>query len=152
MSDPLAFDDSSPRLGLPYLFAGQSQKEVFVNEAHSRLDTLIHCAIESVETSPPLLPEEGQAWMVGNGADGAWLGRDTALALFRGGEWQYVTPVDGMRILDRSTGQDLRYLAEWKAAEDFPEPSGGTSVDSEARVAIGSLIAALRVAGILPSG
>lgn len=134
------------------MLAGQSQKEVFVNEAHARLDALIHCAIEGVQTSPPALPEEGEMWMVDSGADGDWLGRDHALALFRAGGWQYILPVDGMRILDRSTGQDLRYLAEWKLAEDFPEPSGGTSVDSEARVAIGSLIAALRVAGILPSG
>jgi hypothetical protein len=98
MSDPLVFDDSSPRLGLPYLFAGQSQKEVFVTEAHARLDALIHCAIESVETSPPALPEEGEMWVVGSGADGDWLGRDHSLALFRGGGWQYILPVDGIYI------------------------------------------------------
>jgi len=43
MTDPITFDSTSPRFGLPLLFSGQVQKEVYLNEALSRLDGLTHC-------------------------------------------------------------------------------------------------------------
>ncbi|MDE8650817.1 DUF2793 domain-containing protein [Novosphingobium album (ex Liu et al. 2023)] len=151
MSDPLTFDSASPRLGLPLLFAGQSQKEVFVNEAHALADALLHCAIEGEAAAPPASPTEGENWLVAADATGDWLDRDGAIACRQGGNWLFVTPIDGMRVLDRSTGQDLRYFAEWKKADAVVEPSAGSTVDSEARTAIGSLILALRAAGVLPA-
>jgi hypothetical protein len=36
MSDPLTFENSSPRFGLPFLYVGQAQKEFYVNEALAR--------------------------------------------------------------------------------------------------------------------
>lgn len=61
-----------------------------------------------------------------------------------------MTPRDGLRILDRSTGQERRFLGSWRIAEEPVEPIGGSIVDAEARAAISQLIGALRVAGIYP--
>lgn len=72
------------------------------------------------------------------------------LACRQGGNWLFVTPRDGLRILDRSTGQERRFLGSWRIAEEPVEPIGGSIVDAEARAAISQLIAALRVAGIYP--
>lgn len=72
------------------------------------------------------------------------------LALRQAGNWIFVEPRDGMRVLDRSTGQDRRYLDDWLAPATPAAPSGGTTVDSEARSAIAEIIATLREAGILP--
>lgn len=152
MSDPFLFDAVSPRYGLPLLFAGQAQKEAFVNEAHALADALLHCAIEGEAAFPPATPADGEAWLVGAGASGAWLGQEGKLACRQAGNWLFVAPRDGMRLLDRSTGQDRRFLGGWQIAEEILEPTGGTLVDVEARAAISQLVVALKIAGIIPDG
>ncbi|HMP56120.1 MAG TPA: DUF2793 domain-containing protein [Novosphingobium sp.] len=150
MSEPLIFDTASPRFALPLLFVGQAQKEAFVNEALSLVDGLLHCAVEGVLDTPPAAPLDGQAWLIGASPAGVWSGRAGQLALRQGGNWIFVPPRDGMRVLDRATGQDRRYRNGWLAATVPAAPSGGTTIDAEARTAIGEIIARLRTAGILP--
>jgi hypothetical protein len=151
MSDPLLFDTASPRFGLPLLFSGQSQKEAFVNEAHALTDALLHCAIEGEASTPPPVPIDGSSWLVAASATGAWAGKDGAIACRQAGNWLFVTPRDGLAVLDRSTGQVRHFLDSWRAPNVPLEPTGGSTVDSEARTAISQLFAALRVAGIFPS-
>ena len=150
MSDPFLFDTTSPRFGLPLLFPGQAQKETFVNEAHALTDALLHPAIEGAAQVPPISPADGHAWLVAAGASGAWAGQDGNLACRQAGNWLFVAPTDGMRLLDRATGQEWRFYENWKIAEEPVEPTGGLIVDAEARVAISQLIVALKVAGIFP--
>lgn len=149
MTDPIVFTSASPRFGLPLLFAGQSQKEVFVNEAHALADALLHPAIEGEADDPPATPAEGESWLVGGSPTGAWAEYAGALASFQAGGWIFAAPRDGMRVLDRATGQDIRYLGGWQRPTAPAEPSGGTTVDTEARSAISSLLAALAAAGLL---
>lgn len=40
-------DHSSPRLGLPYLAAGQLQKHVTLNESLARLDSLVQTQVRA---------------------------------------------------------------------------------------------------------
>lgn len=151
MSDPITFDSTSPRLGLPLLFAGQAQKEVFVNEAFSLLDGLLHCAVQNQLAAAPTTPADGQAWLVASSPSGEWAGRAGQIALRQGVQWLYVLPQDGMHLLNVATGQTLRRAGGiWRAPAAPSSPSGGAVIDSEARVAISSMIAALREAGIFP--
>ena len=150
MSQPFTFDTTSPRFALPLLFAGQSQKEIFVNEAHSLTDALLHCSIEGSSTAPPATPSEGENWLVGSAATGEWENQDGAIACRQAGNWLFVAPRDGMRIFDRSKAQLLLYDGDWNAPAVPASPSGGTTIDVEARAAIDALFAALRVAGIFP--
>ena len=85
MSDPITFASASPRLGLPLLFAGQSQKEIFVNEAHALVDALLHAAVEGESDAPPSAPEEGECWLVGDAPSGAWTDRAGTLASYQAG-------------------------------------------------------------------
>lgn len=151
MSDPVVFTSVTPRHGLALLFAGQSQKELTVNEAHARADTLLHPAIEGEASAPPVEPEEGDCWLIGAGATGDWTGEDGKIACRQLGNWLFVTPRDGLSMLDRSTGQNLRYLDGWQAAEAPAAPTGGTTADTQARTAIVGLIDALRTAGVFPA-
>ncbi len=149
MPDPIAFTSASARYGLPLLFAGQAQKEFFVNQAHALTDALLHPAIEGEANDPPAAPDEGESWLVGAAPSGAWAERAGCLACFQAGAWVFAEPRDGLRVLDRASGQDIRYHAGWQRPIAPETPAGGATVDTEARTAITALVAALIAAGIL---
>ena len=80
------------------------------------------------------------------------MGRPEGMVACRqSGNWLFVQPRDGTRLLDRSTGQSRMFLGSWQIPTAPVEPSGGSVVDSEARAAILGLILALRTAGVLPT-
>ena len=151
MTDPISYTSVTPRFRLPLLFAGQAQKEFYVNEAHALTDALLHATCEGEAAAPPAVPAEGGTWLVASGASGTWTGEDGKLAAFQSGTWLFVAPHDGVRLFDRSTGQFLLYNGGWQRPAAPAEPSGGATVDAEARAAISRLIEALVGAGIFPS-
>ena len=130
------------------MFAGQAQKEAWVNEAYSRIDALLHCAVEGERADPPASPIEGEAWIVGTAATEGWAGREAAVATWQSGNWLFLAAREGMRVFDRSSQQERLFTTSWQAPTTPLEPSGGSVVDVEARVAISELISALRVCGI----
>lgn len=150
MSDPLVFDTVSPRFALPLLFAGQAQKEAFVNEAHALTDALLHCAIEGVASAPPASPANGANWLVGASPTGAWAGQAGKIACRQSGNWLFVAPLDGMHVLDKSNGQTKLFRGTWQSPDAPASPSGGSTVDTQARTAIDAIVTALRQAGIFP--
>jgi len=149
MTNPITFASTTPRFALPLLYAAQSQKEVYVDEGLAIVDALLHCAIEGIATAPPATPGTGTNWLVGSGATGAWAGADGQIAAYQQGNWLFIAPRDGVCVLNRATGQQLRYFGGWQTASVPTQPSGGTVIDSQARAAIGQLIASLQTAGVL---
>ena len=149
MPDPITFTSVSPRHGLPLLFSGQSQREFFVNEAHALVDALLHAAIEGENDTPPSTPAEGECWLVGDTPTGTWVGHAGALASYQAGDWVFAVPRDGFHVLDTSTGQDIRFRDGWQRPATPSEPTGGATVDVQARAAIAELVEALIAAGIL---
>ncbi|MDP3906350.1 DUF2793 domain-containing protein [Novosphingobium sp.] len=150
MSEPL-FDSRTQRHDLPYLFAGQAQKEGFVNEAFARIDALLHMTIEGTASSPPVAAAEGDCWLIGSESTGTWSGHAGEIAALAGGNWLFFTPRDGMRVLNRSTGQEQRFAGDWSAPDRPAAPTGGTTVDVEARAALVAVIDCLTASGILPA-
>ena len=116
--------------------AGQAQKEAFVNEAHALTDALLHCAIEGTAAAPPVLPANGANWLVGTSPSGDWAGQAGKVACRQAGVWLFIAPRDGMRVLDRSSGQEKHYFGSWQAPSAPAVPSGGSTIDTEARAAI----------------
>ncbi|MXO68714.1 DUF2793 domain-containing protein [Altererythrobacter marinus] len=154
MPDTLAFASGTARFALPHLFPAQAQKEFVVNESLARIDALLHCAVEGVAAEPPGEPAEGECWIVADTPSGAWAGRGGELAAWQAGAWLFVVPRAGMRVFDRAGGHFRLYREGapegWQAIDAVAAPAGGATVDSEAREAIGNLIATLAAAGVLP--
>ena len=88
----------------------QAQKEVTHAVGLNRLDALTQTAVETVAlTAPPPVGIEGNLYIVGIGATGAWAAKDKQLAQFIGGSWVFYTPFEGFRVWDKQTSQAFVY-------------------------------------------
>lgn len=142
--------EQSARFALPFLAAGQAQKEIFHNEALIVTDMLLHPVAQGVADMPPEAPAVGDCWIVGADAGGAWAGHAGALAGWTGGGWRYAAPQPGMMVWRADRAAAVRYReGAWGDAEAIAAPSGGPVIDGEARAAIGALIVALRTQGLI---
>lgn len=159
---------TTPRYALPFLFPAQAQKEHFHNEALVVVDAALHPVVEQgARTDPPVEPGIGQCWIVAADAIGAWAGRGDAIACWTGGGWRFVAPVLGMLAWDAEAGHYLTFgSAGWSGVISVSEisiagqsvirerqpalatPSGGTTIDVEARAAVDQIIATLKTHGL----
>lgn len=149
MPDSLTFPAATPNIGLPLLFAGQAQKEFFINQALGILDALHRAAVLASQPAPPDLVEDGDCYRVTGPAQSEWAGCEGHLAIRIGAAWQMIPPRDGMRLFDSAAGDWLFYRAGWHSSHAPALPVGGTVVDHEARIAVEQLILALQTVGVL---
>ena len=162
----------SGRFGLPFLAAGQAQKELTHNEALALIDAVLCPAVESagLET-PPGSPSVGQCWIAGASPTGAWTDAAGALACWTEGGWRFLPAVEGMQVwLKDARLWAVRDAGEWVVGEAratrilvdgvpvvgargaaVASPTGGATVDGEARAAIDQILARLEAHGLIDS-
>lgn len=161
---------TTARFALPLIAAGQAQKEIYHNEALAAIDAALHpCVSEAPRADPPAQPEDGESWIVAADGIGAWEGQDDSLATWTAGGWRFTQPIPGMIVWNRTAGcwahwSGATWIAgDWPVASlridgeqvvgprqpDIPSPSGGTTIDAEARSAIGQLIVTLKSHGLI---
>lgn len=162
--------NGTPRLALPFLSAGQAQKEVTYNEALQILDCLVAAAVEEEpRDDPPPTPGLGVCYLVGASPTGAWSGQAGKVAGYTSGGWRFFPPVEGMSLLVKSIGERAEYrLGAWEVgtvhaatvvidgeqvigarAAAITSPTGGSTTDSEARAAISAILDAMRQHGLI---
>lgn len=162
--------ETSDRLALPLLQAGQAQKEMYHNEALALLDLAVQACVESVGLdAPPLAPVPGQCWIVGAAPTGEWAGHAHALAGWTSGGWRYVSPLEGLAAWSRADGAIARFVGgSWVAgrlsghqvvidgvpvvgaqAAPVDTPAGGSTIDAEARTTISAILTVLRGHGLI---
>lgn len=130
--------------------AGQSQKEVTVNEAVVAIDALLHPAVEAVVTSPPTAPANGQCWLVGTAATGVFAGQTDRIAAWSEGGWRFLVPREGMRVYDIASAAYRVYAGgSWLVPATPTSPTGGSVIDSQARAVISAILTSLRAARVL---
>ena len=149
MIQPIVFDATTPRHAMPFLVAGQAQKELFVNESLALIDMLMHPVVMGAAATPPSSPAAGECWIVEAGAVDAWAGQDDAIAGWDGAQWTFASPASGLAVHDLSTGAKRHFSGSWTSAPTVASPTGGSVIDSEARTAIDSLLTAVRQAGLI---
>jgi hypothetical protein len=162
----------TPRLSLPLLVAGQTQREIFHNEALVAIDLLLAGSVDGTPVAvPPASPTLGRLYRVDTGASGAFAGHEQELAGWTDGGWRFLAPAEGMRLVDGATGLELAYRdGEWtngsvRASEivvggekvvgarqaAVTDPAGGTLADAEERAAISHILTRLRAHGLIAS-
>lgn len=162
--------DATARLGLPYLSAGQAQKELVHNLSLEILDIVVGAAVEEPPRSaPPADAVSGSCYITSDAPTGDWAGKPHCVATLGSSGWSFVPAVDGMTAYVRSSDAwALRRAGAWEIgilrgasvaiggkqvvgsrAAPIAAPSGGTTVDGEARSAIGAILAALRTHGLI---
>lgn len=160
----------TPRLSMPFLAAGQAQKEITHNEALQTLDALVAPTVQNMpQANPPAAPGVGDCYLVASSPTGPWAGQEGKLAAFTAGGWRFMTPVDGMTVEVRASAQPATYRqGAWELGilrgtslmlggqqvvggrgPAIASPSGGSTVDSQARVALGLVLDALRQHGLI---
>lgn len=93
--------DSTPRLTIPYIVASQAQKEVTHNDALNMIDALLNCRVASERADPPTSGlVEGNCYIVGSPATGAWVGKEKYIAQYIGGDWELYAPTQGLLVYD----------------------------------------------------
>lgn len=112
-------EDMSARLALPYLAAGQMQKHVTLNEALTRLDSLVATQVVSrTTTGQPASPEPGALYILPVGATGAaWsAGQPGSLLRFDAGGWSTIPVPEGCLIYMQEDAEFLvREAGGWVA-------------------------------------
>jgi glutamate dehydrogenase/leucine dehydrogenase len=141
--------DATARLAMPVIVPGQAQKEMIHNEALAILDAAVQASVVAIgANAPPVDPADGACWIVGESPTGVWAGRSGALAAWTVGGWRYIAPTPGFRVWVAEMGVEARFVAgQWvlaTPADVIAPPSGGATIDSQARDAIAALIAALQ--------
>jgi hypothetical protein len=162
----------SARLGLSFIEPGQIDKSVTHNEALALLDVAVCAAVDGVlVNSPPATPAIGLCFIVGTAPTGEWAGHEQALAGFTAGGWRYVEAMDGLTAVIKATGETATFRAgAWEVGNvraskvsiggkqvlgvqglAVANPTGGATVDAEARNAIAEILARLRAHGMIAS-
>lgn len=133
---------NSPKLALPYLEAGQSQKHVTVNESLRMLDALVQLAVVSASLStPPGSPANGAAYIVAAGGAGAWDGWDGDIAVYADNAWIRLAPQPGWRVWDIALGRMLvRIGAAWTSLTEALNLVAKAAAVTVAQGALGSSV------------
>jgi len=162
----------SARLGLAFLQAAQLQKEATINEGFAALDLAVSAAVDGyLLNTPPASPAVGSSYIIGAAPTGAWAGHALALAGYTSGGWRFIAAFPGLAALDKASGEIALFAAGgWdrghlRAAKlsvgsnqvvgarlaAVTDPTGGATIDAEARGAIAAILARLRTHGLIAS-
>ena len=124
---------------------------------------------EAPRDNPPASPVIGNCYIVGASPTGDWAGKPQFVAAFTGGGWRLLAPIEGMSLYVKAEERCANYRAgTWEMgivrgsslmiggeqvvgarAPAIPDPAAGSVIDSEARTAIGAILAALRQHGLI---
>ncbi|MEY4270949.1 MAG: hypothetical protein RLZZ58_2165 [Pseudomonadota bacterium] len=138
-------------IALPLLAVGQAQKEATHNGALALIDLLLAArAVDVGVNTPPTTPQPGQCWIIGAAPTGDWTGRAGQIAGWTDGGWRFISPWAGLGLRVGAALSLYRHNGiQWVPPAASAAPSGGTVIDSQARIAIATISAALVAHGLL---
>lgn len=135
--------DTTARLTLPILHAGQASKHITHNEALDRLDLLVQCVVLSRQLDAEPTAQDGDLYILPSGkTGGSWSSMaDSALAGLVEGAWVEIQPREGWTAYVRDEGLALvfenggwRPLADERVARTGDAMTGPLSLPEDGLV------------------
>jgi hypothetical protein len=100
---------NTTHLGVTLIEQSQSQKEMTINTALTRIDALMNTGAKSRTTNtPPGSPLSGDLYIVGSSPTGAWSGQALKLVYFDQ-VWKFITPNTGVTLYVNDEGLVYSY-------------------------------------------
>jgi len=93
-------------------------------------DTTLYTVINSLNT-PPVSPNAGDVYLVGNSPTGAWVGHAKDIATWDGSAWTFIDGVQGNFLYNASTG--ITYIfrgGNWVQIGGIPALNNGNTISS----------------------
>jgi len=93
-------------------------------------DTTLYTVINSLNT-PPVSPNTGDVYLVGNSPTGAWVGHSKDVATWDGSAWTFIDGVQGNFLYNASTG--ITYIfrsGNWVQTGGIPALNNGNTISS----------------------
>jgi len=81
--------------------------------------------INQTTTAPPGSPSDGDAYVIGASATGAWTGKDRQIAIYEVSAWQYYAPYNGAEVYDANLGANIIYRT---TSNTWTQQSGYASI------------------------
>ena len=104
---------TEPNTGLTWQEAGSLTTDALHNQLVGLLGVWLNCAVQRVgDTAPPGSPVNGDRYIVGASATGAWATHDDELAIYRDGWKFYAPPPAGVPII-----KNLDDGADWECSD-----------------------------------
>jgi hypothetical protein len=158
---------NTPRLGIPLIASGQTQKDITHNEAILALDRIVALGVVSRSvTAPPSSVQSGSVYIVPASEGEAWGQPPGTMMQWQGSGWLAVAARAGQLALVVDEGIVLMFRQDWQSfwpvkglevagravlgatPTNIPLPSGGSTMDTQARAAIAAIVSLLVQQGI----
>lgn len=131
----------TPNSGIPYVPENTIDPAAGLNESLRVIDALIQAAVIGYqEVTPPTTPDDGDRYIVGDGATGAWAGQDQNMAQYvaEGNFWQFYEAGTQVHLV-LFDGSLYAYEGSWSAVAGGGGGTGDVSGPSSSinnRVAV----------------
>ena len=119
---------TTPNLNAPEISEAQLNKFLTHNEALRYFDAIAKNIVIAIQSSQPIMPAEGDAYIVLPVATGDWLGKDNYVAFFFGGIWKFIPPSVSWKLTNKTDQNIYQYDSSlawvlFQTAQVVPRPN-----------------------------
>lgn len=111
--------DETPKLKLPYMVEGQSNKEVFYNTVLNALDAVIFLSVRNLYNAPPQTIINGEKFLIGYTPSGIFVGHSRHIAQYIDSEWVFYIPQNGWVVYNETDDTFYKYKSGYNVWEKY---------------------------------
>lgn len=112
----MATPETTPRIVMPTIVAGESESTAHHNQALAQLDAMVWLTVLERDTQDPPGAVAGDAYIIGDTPTGEWDGHAGEIAFFFADQWNYIVPAVGFGAWIQSESVFARFTGSiWES-------------------------------------